>query len=286
MSSHYTFDSDRFLIRREASGSLLFDRRTSVFHNLNDTATEIVRLLSDGFSKAAILSRLVSLYKGPDTAALEADFAEFEQILMVARVICADEKWTDKYRSWPIDDYRAIRMEEAEFVARHLGPPDSRILDLGSGSGVYAKHFADRGRFTRADCSLDVLAAAREPGPCLAADMAHLPLRAGCFDVVLATGHVLGYLSGHLRSHAVSEMIRVIRPGGRLIFSVWTEHAIPERFGDRQSVRDPFGQESLVHFFDDRELDLLFEGIAVTDVLTLSRSGDFGREFHAYCCTL
>ena len=104
------------------------------------------------------------------------------------------------------------------------------MLDVACGTGTLTAAVAARGaRATGVDFSPAMVAEARTRHPGLAfheADAQSLPFDAACFDAVLINFGV------HHFPHpqrALAEARRVLRPGGRLAFTVWAppeEHAL------------------------------------------------------------
>lgn len=101
--------------------------------------------------------------------------------------------------------------------------PGSRILDIGSGSGLIAAAAFEAGRGTGSvfalDGSIEMLRQQREKGVIrIAADAQDLPFAAGVFDRVAA-----GFVITHLRDYrrALSNWIRILRQDGILAISAW-----------------------------------------------------------------
>ena len=93
------------------------------------------------------------------------------------------------------------------------------VLDLGCGSGRYARLLAQRGaaRVIGVDQSADMLARAREVVHLLVrADARALPLADASIDVVVS-GLMIGDLAD--LDAALADAARVLRPGGRLVYS-------------------------------------------------------------------
>jgi len=158
------------------------------------------------------------------------------------------------------------------YVSRHLRS-DSRVLDVGSGPGVLASEVARRclrGQVVALDQNADRssqagMRLARFGGYSLVGDATTLPFEDGSFDLVYCR-FLLEYLSD--AGAAVREMVRVCRPGGRVI------------------LQDLDGQ-LLWHYPEDTELER-----QVTATLAVLASTGFdpfaGRKLyhHSYCAGL
>lgn len=130
--------------------------------------------------------------------------------------------------------------------------PGDRVLDAGCGTGRALTALRDavgpRGTVLGADLTPEMLAAAvgsgRDAvGALLLADVARLPLRAGCLNAVFAAG-----LIAHLPEPAVNlrELARVVRPGGRLaLFHPIGRAALAARQG-RQITPDDLRAEGML----------------------------------------
>jgi len=108
----------------------------------------------------------------------------------------------------------------AAAAASDLGR-DARILDIGCGAAYYTAPFASRTRaiVVGIDLAPPLLAQARQAIPenvrLTAANVEALPFARGAFDAVI--GHAVLH---HLRlDRALPELMRVLRPGGRLCFA-------------------------------------------------------------------
>ena len=99
------------------------------------------------------------------------------------------------------------------------------VLDVGCGTGVFARKVArqldNSGSITGIDLSESMLGVAREVCPGVdfrQGSVTSLPFEDASFDVV-ASSFMLMFVPEPAR--AVREMRRVLRPGGRLVVSVW-----------------------------------------------------------------
>lgn len=112
---------------------------------------------------------------------------------------------------------------EQDLILELVGPPAGlRILDVGCGDGVLALELAGRGaQVTGVDASPRMIAIARKRARRDGRDVDFkiakaeaLPFASGTFDVVVAIT-VLCFIED--TAAALREMIRVLKPGGRLV---------------------------------------------------------------------
>ena len=108
--------------------------------------------------------------------------------------------------------------------------PGERVLDLAAGTGTSSLPFARAGAFTvPCDFSIGMLAEGRKRHPWLpftAGDATRLPFRDGVFDAVTIS---FGLRNVQRPEAALRELLRVTRPGGRLVVCEFS-----------QPVRAPF----------------------------------------------
>jgi SAM-dependent methyltransferase len=130
----------------------------------------------------------------------------------------------------------AARVYEAFFVPSLFGQwgdgmmeaagvaPGHRVLDVGCGTGVLARAAAERtdpGLVTGIDINDGMLAVAREAAPDVTWQTGRaedLPFAADAYDAVVSQ---FGLMFFQDREKAIAEMLRVLRPGGRLAVAVW-----------------------------------------------------------------
>jgi ubiquinone/menaquinone biosynthesis C-methylase UbiE len=122
----------------------------------------------------------------------------------------------------------------ADLVAMADPPRGGRVLDVGTGTGVAASAAAallgPDGVAVGVDVSLGMLGQASRARPGLrlaAAEAIDLPFRDGTFDAVTAS-----FVVSHFTKYttALFDMIRVLKPGGRLAISSWAD-------GDRDELQ-------------------------------------------------
>jgi SAM-dependent methyltransferase len=103
--------------------------------------------------------------------------------------------------------------------------PGQRVLDVGCGTGVLASAAADmagtEGRIVGLDPNEQMLAVARRKRPGIQWRLGRaeaLPFDDGCFDAVVSQFALMFF---EAKAKAVAEMLRVLRPHGRLAVAVW-----------------------------------------------------------------
>ena len=111
----------------------------------------------------------------------------------------------------------------AKDLAARLDPAHAgATLDVGAGSGVVASAMAACPVVIAADPSLEMLRLARGNGVAavVAAGLPHLPFPDARFDRVTA-----GFVLSHVPSYeaALQDMLRVLRPGGKLGVTSWSK---------------------------------------------------------------
>ena len=129
----------------------------------------------------------------------------------------------------------------------------ARVLEVGSGAAQCTRWLRGQGAEAVAtDVSAGMLAAARTldaatgtTAPLVQADARSLPFSDGAFDVVFTAFGAIPFLPDASRVHA--EVARVLRPGGRWVFSV--THPLRWAFPDDPSEH---GLTAIRSYFDRR----------------------------------
>jgi SAM-dependent methyltransferase len=151
-----------------------------------------------------------------------------------------------------------------------------RVLDVGTGTGVVAVTAAQRGaHVTGLDLTPELLARAKENAAIAGnddiawreGDAESLPFRDGEFDVVLSQ---FGHIFAPRPEVATREMLRVLKPGGRIAFATWPpEHVIGKLFAivGRHLPAPPDPKPAPPHQWGDPNIVQQRLGSAVRDLL-------------------
>ena len=142
---------------------------------------------------------------------------------------------------------------EIQYLLERIGPEDA-VLELGCGYGRVALRLAERAsRVVGVDVADESLVLARTlAGPDAACEFAlmdalHMSFADGSFDVVVCIQNGISAF-GVSQSELVCEALRVVRPGGRLIFSTYSDAF----WADRLSWFELQSSEGLVGPIDHR----------------------------------
>lgn len=119
---------------------------------------------------------------------------------------------------------RVIDTLQCQAVQRALAlaavPSEARILDVGCGTGRWLRRYGSIGyRATGVDATPGMLLLARQLGtavPLIAGEAHRLPFTDAAFDCV-SDITVVQHIPHSLQPSALGEMLRVLKPGGRLI---------------------------------------------------------------------
>ena len=134
------------------------------------------------------------------------------------------------------------RLQQEILAFSHEIPEQSRVLDAGSGRAPY-RHFFSHARYETADRATTASGGngAVKHHCC---DLSNMPMDDGAYDFIIFT-QVLEHVPEPFL--VISELFRILRPGGRLLFTgphFYEEHELPLDFYRYTSfgVRHLFGK--------------------------------------------
>ena len=163
--------------------------------------------------------------------------------------------WAAKYDSDLVDRFGYVaHIGSAKALDSALGGNyEAVILDAGSGTGLVAEELAKLGyrHMDALDYSKDMLDQARVKKiyrSLFQADMKErLPFDDSSYDAVVCTGT---FTYGHVTGDAFSELIRITRPGGPIVFTV--REGAYEEYGYRKKMLELETADAweLVSFYD------------------------------------
>ncbi len=139
-----------------------------------------------------------------------------------------------------------------------------RVLDAACGGGHVARELARRGAtVTAVDISarmVEIAARTSKGIDCRVADISAMPqIEPGAFDLIVCS---MALMNVRNVEGAFAEFARVLRPGGRLVFSIF-HPCYPRRGENRGVAREGNGDDWLDHY---RVVNSLAEGEEVVDL--------------------
>jgi ubiquinone/menaquinone biosynthesis C-methylase UbiE len=136
--------------------------------------------------------------------------------------ISAEREWMRLEQ--PVDGRLEFAVHKA-WIGRFLPPPPARVLDIGGGPGRYSIWLAEQGyAVTLADLSPELLALAKEKAAEAGVELEAIveanatdlsKFGDASFDAVLCMGPLYHLVEEDDRRQVVSELFRVLKPGGR-----------------------------------------------------------------------
>ena len=189
------------------------------------------------------------------------------------------DEWPERYDRWfetPVG--KAVLQYESELTLDLLRPGQGeKILDAGSGTGIFSREFLRRGaKVVGLDISFAMLLyAARKAvqGQAyagIAADMAALPFADGSFDKTVSVA-ALEFVADE--KQAVAELFRVTKPGGAIVVATLNSLSPWAARRSANARRDPESIFNRVFFRSPLQL------LAATTVSGVVRTAvHFGKE--------
>lgn len=175
--------------------------------------------------------------------------------------------------------YRGIRELTGGAIRRYGTGGDLRLLDAGCGTGGQLTHLLLReDRVTRivgVDLSMEAvrIAADRGSGDVLRASTMMLPFRDSTFDLVTSIDVL--YIRGVDDRQAMSEMHRILKPGGLLVLNVPAYEMLRGRHDEAVHTRHRYRKSevrSLLHDHGFGVVKLSYWNTTLFPVMMLKRS--------------
>jgi SAM-dependent methyltransferase len=121
--------------------------------------------------------------------------------------------------------YTQLEWERTKAILRRALPDTGRIFDIGGGPGAYAAWLSDLGYDVElfdivelhVEQALDTARRCRRPFTAELADARSVPRPDGSADVVLLLGPLYHLIEAVQRHRALTEALRLLRPGGLLV---------------------------------------------------------------------
>ena len=159
------------------------------------------------------------------------------------------DQWAKNYEDDLIGSL-GLKKQEAcvDFLLKYL-PLDAHILDAGAGTGLIGQRLYKAGYnyLTAIDISENMLNEARQKNiykELLKMDLGKsLNFPDHYFDAVILVGV---FMYGHVPSSSLDELIRIIRPGGFITFSIWPKFFDKSDFKTKQYELEASGKWELI----------------------------------------
>jgi len=170
---------------------------------------------------------------------------------------------------------------EIAMLEPHLRP-DRLVLDAGCGDGKTTATLARRAEVVGCDFSREALLSLRgqRDSECkvnlVECNILNLPFESEKFHAVSCV-HTLSHLMERDRSHAASELSRVLAPGGHIFVEGFGRADL--RFGEGEKVEDSSfirGNGIVTHYFQEGEIPSIFDGLKLLAEISVLKRVSFG----------
>ncbi len=159
------------------------------------------------------------------------------------------DQWAEEYDADLEADYGWISPQRtSEYVAKHVAR-DGSVLDAGAGTGLVGECLHEMGfsNMTAMDLSVGMLEVARRKSIYRALDQMTmgetLGYETGQFDASVIVGV---FTQGHAPASSIDELVRVVKGGGHIIFSLRTDTYLENGFKDKMDALESAGLWKLV----------------------------------------
>ena len=163
------------------------------------------------------------------------------------------DQWAEEYDADLESEYGWISPQRtSEFVAKHVAS-NASVLDAGAGTGLVGECLNGMGfdNITAMDLSLGMLEVARRKNIYKALDQMTMGETLGYdtdqFDASVIVGV---FTQGHAPAGSIDELVRVVKAGGHIIFSLRTDTYLENGFKDKMDSLESAGLWKLVEVSD------------------------------------
>ena len=163
------------------------------------------------------------------------------------------DQWAEEYDADLESDFGWISPQRtSEYVAKHVAKEGS-ILDAGAGTGLVGECLHEMGfrNMTAMDLSLGMLEVARRKDIYRALDQMTmgetLEYATDQFDASVIVGV---FTQGHAPAGSIDELVRVVKSGGHIVFSLRTDTYLENGFKDKMDSLESAGLWKLVEVSD------------------------------------
>ena len=159
------------------------------------------------------------------------------------------DQWAEEYDADLESDFGWISPQRtSEYVAKHVAKEGS-VLDAGAGTGLVGECLHEMGfrNLTAMDLSLGMLEVARRKNIYEALDQMTmgetLDYSTDQFDASVIVGV---FTQGHAPASSIDELVRVVKSGGHIVFSLRTDTYLENGFKDKMDSLESAGLWKLV----------------------------------------
>ena len=163
------------------------------------------------------------------------------------------DQWAEEYDADLESEYGWISPQRtSEFLAKHV-EKNASVLDAGAGTGLVGECLHEMGfsNMTAMDLSLGMLEVARRKDIYQALDQMTMGETLGYetdhFDASVIVGV---FTQGHAPASSIDELVRVVRGGGHIVFSLRTDTYLENGFKDKMDALASAGLWKLVEVSD------------------------------------
>lgn len=155
-------------------------------------------------------------------------------------------------------------------------PKNSIILEVGSGNGKNLERRKDCVNLAVDLCSEFCKISQKKKIDSLIANNLSIPFKSNSVDYILSIAVIHHLSSEQRRLNAIKELVRVLKPGGKLLIQVWAFEQ-PEKSRNKFIVQDNYVtykspdktmcEKRFYHVFKSKELDNLISKISHIKIL-------------------